>query len=524
MNASPTQRAGFPWRRLVAAAVIAGLIGMFWPRLPEYPGAARSDALPAETARETRLGRSLGEQISDHPGKSGVHPLYDPLDAFAARYLLTQAAERTLDIQYYIWGDDLTGTLMLHALLEAADRGVRVRLLLDDNGIEGLDNKLVVLAGHQNIEVRLFNPFALRWPRWVNYLTDFRRVNRRMHNKSFTADNRATIVGGRNIADEYFAAGTGLLFADVDVLTVGQVVGDVSEDFDRYWNSESAWPIESLVALPEDNPGRRLRREAAELKDDKRAIAYLDNFENSAFVDQFLDGRLAMLWGRAKLVSDDPHKILDKPGPRGPLSEQLQETIGLPGKRIYVVSPYFVPTRNGAKLFTELAESGVEVTVLTNSLEATDVAAVHSGYSRFRKRLLKAGVKLYEMQRLSGQERMRGKGPLGSSGSSLHAKTFAVDGERVFVGSFNFDPRSARLNTEMGLLIDNAELAEQMAVTFAEEVPQRAYSVHLDGHGGLYWIERTDSGALRHEHEPHTSVLKRMGVAVLARLPILWLL
>ncbi|WP_220336987.1 MULTISPECIES: phospholipase D family protein [unclassified Wenzhouxiangella] len=497
---------------------------MFWPRLPEYPDAARSNALPIDAARETRLGRSLGEQISDHPGESGVHPLYDPLDAFAARYLLAHAAERTLDIQYYIWGDDLTGTLMLHALLEAADRGVRVRLLLDDNGIEGLDDKLVALAGHENIEVRLFNPFALRWPRWVNYLTDFRRINRRMHNKSFTADNRATIVGGRNIADEYFAAGIGLLFSDVDVITVGQVVGDVSADFDRYWNSESAWPIESLVAAPKDDPGRRLRLEAAELKDDKRATAYLDNFEHSTFVEQFLDGRLAMFWGRTALVSDDPHKILDKPGPKGSLSEQLQETIGLPGKRIYVVSPYFVPTRNGAKLFTDLAESGVEVVVLTNSLEATDVAAVHSGYTRFRKRLLKAGVKLYEMQRFSGQERMRGKGPLGSSGSSLHAKTFAVDGERVFVGSFNFDPRSAQLNTEMGLLIDNPQLAEQLAETFAGEVPQRAYSVHLDDEGGLYWIEQTEAGALRHEHEPHTSVWKRIGVAILARLPIVWLL
>ncbi|RFF29424.1 phospholipase D family protein [Wenzhouxiangella sediminis] len=497
---------------------------VFWPRLPERPNPGRSEALPAEAARNTRLGRSLAEQNSEHPGESGIHPLYGPLDAFAARYLLAHAAERTLDVQYYIWGDDLTGTLMLHALLQAADRGVRVRLLLDDNGVEGLDQTLLALARHERIEIRLFNPFALRWPRWVNYFTDFRRINRRMHNKAFTADNRATIVGGRNVADEYFAAGTGLLFADVDVLAVGQVVDEVSDDFDRYWNSESAWPVETLVEPGGGDPIARLRREAARIEHDEAASAYLDNFEHSRFIERFLDGRLEMLWGRAELLSDDPSKILDKPGPKGLLSDQLQETIGLPQERMYVVSPYFVPTRTGAKLFTELARSGVEVVVLTNSLEATDVAAVHSGYSRYRKRLLKAGVKLFEMQHLSGQERMRGTGPLGSSGSSLHAKTFAVDGERVFVGSFNFDPRSARLNTEMGLLIDSPELAAELEETFAVDVPERAYSVHLDDHGGLYWIERTESGTLRHEHEPHTSVWKRMGVAILARLPIVWLL
>jgi cardiolipin synthase C len=488
------------------------------------PGAIHSEALSADIARQTKLGRTLAEQIDEHPGKSGVYPLYDPLDAFAARFLLVHAAERTLDVQYYIWGDDLTGTLMLHALLEAADRGVRVRLLLDDNGIEGLDDKLMALAGHERAEVRLFNPFTLRWPRWLNYLSDFRRINRRMHNKSFTADNQATIVGGRNIADEYFAAGNGMLFADVDVLTIGQVVADVSADFDRYWNSEPARPIHSVAKAPADDPIRRLRRDAAELKDNERAIAYLDNFEHSPFIDRFLDGRLAMLWGRVEVVGDAPHKILDRPGPKGSLSEQLHKTIGLPTERIYVVSPYFVPTRTGAKLFAELAGNGVEVVVLTNSLEATDVAAVHSGYSRYRRRLLKAGVKLYEMQRLSGLERMRGKGPMGSSGSSLHAKTFAVDGERVFVGSFNFDPRSARLNTEMGLLIDNPELANELETTFAEDVPRRAYSVHLDDHDELYWLEITDSGTVRHDHEPHTGIWKRIGVAILARLPIVWLL
>jgi putative cardiolipin synthase len=509
----------------VAALCLIGIVlAMLWPRLPDRPEPPLSEALDARLASETRLGRALAEQTGRHPGETGLHPLFDPLDAFAARYLLVQAAERSLDVQYYIWGDDLTGTLTLQALLEAAERGVRVRLLLDDNGVEGLDARLAALASHERVEVRLFNPFAQRWPRWVNYFTEFRRSNRRMHNKSFTADNRATIVGGRNVADEYFAAGSGLLFADLDVLAVGEVVGAVSEDFDRYWNSESAWPVESLLGPPDNLSLSSLQREATRLHRDGRALTYLDNFERSDFVERFLDGRLDMIWARAELLSDDPRKILDKPGPRGTLAEQLQRTVGLPKERMYIVSPYFVPTREGARLFAELAREGVDITVLTNSLEATDVAAVHSGYARFRKRLLAAGVKLFEMQRLSGQERRHGTGPMGSSGSSLHAKTFAVDGRRVFVGSFNFDPRSARLNTEMGLLIESPELAAELEETFEVDVPERAYSVHLDEAGGLYWIERTESGTVRHEHEPHTGFFKRLGVAILSRLPIVWLL
>src|SRR5699024_4970214 len=205
----------------------------------------------------------------------------------------------------------------------------------------------------------------------------------------------------------------------------------VSADFDRYWNSEPAWPIETLVKPPGGDPVAALRERAAWLKKSERARAYLERFERSEFIKAFIDGKLDLIRSQAALISDDPRKIVGKPGRKGLVGDQLQAAVGLPEKRMLVVSPYFVPTRSGAKLFAELARGGVEVVVLTNALEATDVAAVHSGYSRYRKRLLKAGVKLYEMQRLSGSERMRGTGPLGSSGSSLHAKTFAVDDKRM---------------------------------------------------------------------------------------------
>lgn len=195
----------------------------------------------------TRLGQAISPLVEAHPGMSGIFPLADARDAFAARALLARAAERTLDLQYYIWHADMSGTLLFNAIRDAADRGVRVRLLLDDHGTSGVDTELAALDAHPDIEIRLFNPFVIRKPRAINYLTDFFRLNRRMHNKSFTADNQATIIGGRNTGDEYFGASDGLLYVDLDVMAVGPVVSEVSKDFDRYWASESSYPVERLL-------------------------------------------------------------------------------------------------------------------------------------------------------------------------------------------------------------------------------------------------------------------------------------
>jgi putative cardiolipin synthase len=508
---------------LIATAVLVLFIAIA-VRLPDPAEKPTSSAPSPAVTEDTRLGRILAEPTARHPGQSGILPLRDPHDAFAARYLLAHAAERSLDVQSYIWGDDLTGALMFEALHQAAERGVRVRLLLDDNGTARLDEDIAALDGHPNISVRLFNPFAIRFPKSLNYFTEFSRLNRRMHNKSLTADNQATIVGGRNVADEYFAAGSGRLFADLDVLAVGRVVGEVSADFDRYWNSEAAWPARALIGPGESGALERLRKRAEALKDEPGTRDYLNRFDESAFTDAFVDGRLSMTWSRVHVVSDPPDKVLDRARPDSLLSDQLEATLGLPERQLLLVSPYFVPGADGAAFFADLARRGVDVRILTNALEATDVAAVHSGYAKHRKTLLDAGVQLFEMQRLSGAERRRGTGPFGSSGSSLHAKTFAVDGERVFVGSFNFDPRSLWLNTELGLVIDSPALAAQVADVFDGEMLERAFEVRLDADGRVIWLERTDQGTVRHDQEPHTSAWKRFWVAVLSRLPIAWLL
>lgn len=438
---------------------------------------------------------------------------------------MTHAAERTLDLQYYIWRLDTTGVLLLEALHEAADRGVRVRLLLDDSGTAGIDGELAALASHPNIQIRLFNPFVVRSPKWLGFLTDFSRANRRMHNKAFIADNQASIIGGRNIADEYFAASGDVHFSDLDVLAVGDVVDAVSADFDRYWRSASAYPVARLLSGTDPAGLERLARAAGEESRDPEADRYLEAVAETELVQKLVAGELELEWSPVHMLSDDPAKGLGQASDEGLLFHELERLFSDAEASVALVSPYFVPAEAGTAALRRQARDAVQVRVLTNALEATDVIAVHAGYAKRRKALLEAGVRLYEMHRGSNQQGdgLRA-GPFGSSGTSLHAKTFAVDGERVFVGSFNFDPRSAHLNTELGFIIESPALARQIDATFETGIPSSAYEVRLDREGDLYWIEQRDGRVIRHDTEPNTGRLKRLGVFLISLLPIEWLL
>jgi putative cardiolipin synthase len=473
----------------------------------------------------TRLGKAISPLVAAHQGKSGICPLPNAHDAFAARALLAQAAERTLDVQYYIWHKDMTGTLLFEALRAAAERGVRVRLLLDDNNTAGLDGTLAALDAHPNIEVRLFNPFVIREPRAVGYVTDFSRLNRRMHNKSFTADNQATIVGGRNVGDEYFGATEGVLFVDLDVMAIGPVVNAVSNDFDRYWSSASSYPVDRLLPPAAPASIAELQTAASMIERDPAAAAYVNAIRNSSFINDLIGHRLPLEWAAARMVSDDPAKGLGLSAPETNVSAKLTDIIGASATHVELVSAYFVPTAAGVRALTALAERGVKIQVLTNSLEATDVAPVHAGYAKRRRPLLAAGITLYEMRLLSPDiARNKSAGPMGSSGSSLHSKTFSVDRTRVFIGSFNFDPRSARLNTEMGFVIESPALAQKIEAAFNSSVPANAYEVRLSGEGKMYWLEHRGGRWVRHDTEPGTSFRQRAGVWLLSLLPIEWLL
>ena len=507
--------------RCSAAMLVVGVLSGCGLQ-PPAQGWEMSTAL-FDTA-DTRLGKAIEPHLRVHPGLSGVVPLGSGSDAFATRALLADAAERTLDVQYYIWRNDMSGRLLFEALHRAADRGVRVRLLLDDQNTGGLDTILAALDAHPLIEVRLFNPFVNRRWRALGYLNDFSRLNRRMHNKSFTADNQASIIGGRNVGDEYFDAGQDVLFVDLDVLAIGPVVSDVSRDFDRYWASPSVYPVASLFAGAEPAAVSEVSTAAAQVERDPAARDYLAALATSAFVQDLLASTLRLEWVPVRLVSDDPAKGLGAAPSEGLLLNRLAAVLGKPTREVQLVSPYFVPTAAGVEALANLSAAGVKVSVLTNSLEATDVALVHSGYAKRRKDLLTAGISLYEMKRTSSEVVKKELGFKGSSASSLHAKTFAVDGRRVFIGSFNFDPRSARLNTEMGFVIDSPTLGTGVAEAFERQVPARAYEVRLNKAGALEWVERLGDESRVYASEPGTSWFLRSSVWFMSLLPIEWML
>lgn len=486
-------------------------------------------SLSQEDILQTRLGQIAQVYGQEHPGFSGVYPLNNPLDAFAARIFLARAAEKTLDVQYYIWRKDLTGTMLLHELYQAAERGVRVRLLLDDLGIADLDDWLAMLNSHPNIEVRLFNPFPLRQARMLGFITDFSRVNRRMHNKLFTVDQSVTIAGGRNVGDEYFAATDEVLFADLDVMAVGPAAVAASEDFDGYWASQSSYPVDQLFQQKSDILS--LQNEVDKILARPESAQYATSLRQTSFAQRMLAKELEMDWVHTRLVSDDPAKGMGPVDKSGLMIYSLEAMMGQSIRKLDLVSSYFVPTDAGVEVFSAMAGQGTQIRILTNALEATDVAAVHSGYAKHRKALLKSGIELYEMKSQApagdngagGFSYGSGNGGFGSSGSSLHAKTFSVNGKQIYIGSFNFDPRSAELNTESGFVIDSTAMADAVDKMFIERVPHTAYQVKLDEKGNVYWLEQGDPPVIYHR-EPGTTWLKRAMVKFMSWLPIEWLL
>jgi len=455
--------------------------------------------------------------------QSGFVQLAQGHDAFAARMMLVENAVSTLDIQYYIWEYNLTGRLLFEALVRAAERGVAVRLLLDDNNTARLDQVLARLQAVDGIDIRLFNPMRNRRFRLLNYVTDFHRVNRRMHNKSLTADEQASIIGGRNIGDAYFNAGRGLYFIDLDVLVTGAIVRDISADFDKYWSCPSSLPVGEVMGSRMKQLQNRPNRDTSILDSDPEARAYLNSLKQSPYGSTL--SQLDVEKTQAQLISDDPAKGAGKEQ-KVLMQHRLSQLSATPEKELLLVAPYFIPGRWGTDYFKRLRRQGVEICVLTNAFEATDVPIVHTGYRKYRKELLKAGVRIYELKQSAGNP--TGRSPdlsiTGRSRASLHAKTFSIDREKVYVGSHNFDPRSTHLNTEMGALIDSRELAEGTATIFEETVPPASYEVRLGKDGKLEWIERSEGEIKIHQREPGMAWYHKIWIYLVSKLPIEWLL
>lgn len=478
------------------------------------------------------LDRLFAQQRHADPAVSGVRLIGQGSDAFALRALTARAAGRSLDLQYYIWHSDATGKCLAYEVLLAADRGVRVRLLLDDMDARSRDGLLMALDQHPNIDIRLFNPFATRSGALRTLAEVFSRgsrLNHRMHNKAWIADGRIALVGGRNVGDEYFAASASVNFVDLDVLLAGSAVTDAERSFDEYWNSSSAVPISHLRRTARNK--RTLAQVRAMLSDSVRAQAdtdYARRLRESTPIEEVIARRYALTWtDDVHVVADDPRKAIKRAQEINPgVLQSIRSSFEHAKHELLLISPYFVPGAGGADQLRRKALSGASVSILTNSLAATDVAAVHGGYSRYRKDLLRSGVHLYELKPAPYEDGRSGEGAhermrLGSSRASLHTKAAVVDHERIFVGSFNLDPRSATLNCEMGAWIRDASLARELAALFELGASaRRSFALSLDARGKLLWTDESRGTTRRQHHDPGASWGRRSITWLLRHLPI----
>ena len=493
--------------------------------LPDNTNRTESFAL-ADT-QDTYLGRAVSGRSATEHGDDGFILLESGLDAFVARAALANRAERSLDVQYYLYHQDLVGRLFTGFLVLAADRGVRVRILVDDMDMNGRDASLAALEAHPNIEIRLFNPFGRNVSRIPQFVTGFGSLTRRMHNKSFTADNQITILGGRNIGNEYFDADPTLEFADLDVLAVGSVVKDVSTSFDQYWNSPLAYPVQTLIEKRHTEEDLQAKYDAlTTFMEEQRTSDYMNALRNSSLAEAIRDDEVQYFVGDAVVVADDPEKIANsRDANELHLMTQLAPYFQDLTTELVIVSPYFVPGDEGVEFFKRLIDQGVRVRILTNSLSSNDVGIVHAGYAKYRKSLLRAGVELYEMnKKLTRAQRHEKKGVGASSKASLHAKTFVLDREYVFIGSLNLDPRSFYENTEIGLVLDQPMLARKMAEGFDADIDRHTFRLELktdnDGIERLLWHGFEDGEPVTFDVDPYTSVWRRLGIVFMRLLPI----
>ncbi|NNE35929.1 MAG: phospholipase D family protein [Rhodothermales bacterium] len=448
---------------------------------------------------DTHFGQAVEGWTRLHNGQSGFFPLVNGMDALGARLDMIEKAEKSVDMQYFLMKDDTSGQVVTNALIEAADRGVRVRFLLDDVFTSASDRTLLLMSQHPNIEVRLFNPVSRRGLYSLNFVGSFRTANRRMHNKSFTADNAISIVGGRNIADEYFQLKGDEVFADFDLLAFGEIARAVSTSFDIYWNHKLAIPIEQVVNVTDSGSLESERsRLAVEAKATYEAI--YEEALSSEILQDLITGNQPLFVADAVVIADDPDKLVNPVSTeRMGLATDVDKVLRQAEQELIFISPYYVPGDDGVQYARDIINRGTRVVVVTNSLASNNHVAVHSGYSGYRKDVIEAGVELYEIRADAGNEATDGAGP---EKLTLHTKLILIDRRYLFVGSLNLDPRSLEINAEMGLLVDSEELVSAMAAGLKDDLPSVAYRVTLDDEGRLQWRGEIDGKRVTETTEP----------------------
>jgi len=466
---------------------------------------------------DTRLGKEASEWVDKHEGLSGFYPLSQGMDALGVRLRLAEVAEKSIDLQYFLMKRDTAGFVMMNALLKAADRGVRVRFLLDDIFTTAPDRGLLLMNQHPNIEVRLFNPVSRRGFSSLNFVGDFRQANRRMHNKSFTVDNHVSVVGGRNIADEYFDLKTGSEFVDFDVLAMGPIANEISMSFDEYWNHSRAVPMERIAANKADEDLETVRADIAEEFNRIYDTVYKQALESQLLQDLIADRR-RIFPAEARVVSDSPDKLINEiSAEQMRLANDMREVLLSAEKEIVFISPYYVPGDSGVEFVRKLVDKGIRVVILTNSLASNNHVPVHGGYARYRKDVIRAGAELYEARANAARDR-RGTAE-GPEKMTLHTKAFLIDRRYLFVGSLNLDPRSIEINAEMGLLIDSEELLTYIVPNPGELLAKIAYRVLLNEDGELEWHGLINGEQVIETKEPQASTWLRFKAWILRLAP-----
>jgi putative cardiolipin synthase len=520
-----------PTFRVVLLALVFGLVGgcAVLPPGSDFPKAASAALTDPD---QTRLGRQFESSARDHGGTSGFRIISVGVDGFVTRAEMIKSAERTLDLEYYIFRQDETGQLLTEAVLRAADRGVRVRVLVDDGDTLEGDQRIAALESHPQIEIRIFNPFVYRGHielfRAVEFAFTASRLDYRMHNKLLVVDNAIALVGGRNIGDQYFQVDPDSQFGDDDVFAAGPVVGQLSKTFDEFWNSTMAIPVEGLANG--EQTGAALEAYRKTLEEHRRQLKtdgtdYANRVASGEPLAGMIDGRLPLVWAHAQLVYDSPEKKRVANGEMvGKLMHHsVAEAAAAVQSELLMVTPFLIPGDAGMQMFGDLRKRGVRVRVLTNSLESTPELVAQSGYMHYRVPLLEDGVELFEVRALLGNARGSGEtlAATRSGNYALHAKLFVFDRQKVYIGSMNFDERSRSLNTEIGLIIDSRELAEKTAARFEAIVaPANSYALALQRGVGdsphLVWRTQENDRTVEHDREPARSDWQRMRVNFLS--------
>lgn len=473
--------------------------------------------------------QDIDEKIAQ--GLTAFLPLDDPFLSISSRLHLISKAQHHIDLQYYIWESDELGHLLLSELLKAAERGVCVRLLIDDQNGTQLDSSLKQLSTHPNFSIKIFNPYKFRNLRILDFSYRALQINRRMHNKLIIADGEIAVTGGRNISRQYFDASDKSEFTDFDILFYGPAVIDANQLFLSFWNDELSHSVEKILKLG-SAAGLQQLKNKYELESLVKTTDQQKLFHAEKMLREYHLASRPMRWAKAHFIGDTPNKTRNQATKDELLYTKFSKIMGMPTHNFQLVSAYFVPTNFGVKRLVNMKESHVDIRILTNSYLANNVPVVHAFYQKYRRKLLTSGVKLYEFKPFIQQKKRTwyevATGNVipakNKNTSCLHAKFFYID-QKVFIGSFNFDPRSTSLNTEVGLVIESESLQQEIHESLSELLPRIAYELRLNEHGEMIWIEQRDNGTVViHKHEPETTFFQRLMIKLTSFLPIEWIM